>query len=74
MPTLVYSSASKQVSLQPLSYTKDMSDYFLASKLIDCIISANKARKGILVVKRKRFSYIPSDGNRKMVIRLRRSF
>lgn len=72
MPTLVYSS--KKVSLQPLSYTKDMSDYFLASKLIDSIISANKARKGVLVVKRKRFSYIPSNGNRKMVIRLHNSF
>jgi hypothetical protein len=56
--TLVYSSAFNQ------------RDYALASKLIDAIFSAKK--KNRIVVERNRFTYIPSDGTRKMTIRLKR--
>jgi hypothetical protein len=56
--TLVYSSAFNQ------------RDYALASKLIDAIFSAKK--KSRIVVERNRFTYVPSDGTRKMVIRLKR--
>ena len=56
--TLVYSSAFNQ------------RDYALASKLIDAIFSAKK--KDRIVVERNRFTYVPSDGTRKMVIRLKR--
>ena len=45
-------------------------DYALASKLIDAIFSAKK--KNRIVVERNRFTYIPSDGTRKMTIRLKR--
>jgi hypothetical protein len=56
--TLVYSSAFNQ------------RDYALASKLIDAIFSAKK--KNRIVVERNRFTYVPTDGTRKMVIRLKR--
>jgi len=56
--TLVYSSAFNQ------------RDYALASKLIDAIFSAKK--KNRIVVERNRFTYIPSNVTRKMVIRLKR--
>jgi hypothetical protein len=56
--TLVYSSAFSS------------RDYALASKLIDAIFSAKK--KSRIVVERNRFTYIPSNGTRKMVIRLKR--
>jgi len=68
--TLIYSS--RQVDRQPLSYTKDMRDYILASKLIDAIIMASKEKKRLVVVDRTTFTYIPSDGSRKMIIRLKR--
>jgi hypothetical protein len=45
-------------------------DYALASKLIDAIFSAKK--KSRIVVERNRFTYVPTDGTRKMVIRLKR--
>jgi hypothetical protein len=45
-------------------------DYALASKLIDAIFSAKK--KSRIVVERNRFTYIPSNGTRKMTIRLKR--
>ena len=45
-------------------------DYLLSSRLIDAIFTAKK--KGRIVVERNRFTYIPSDGTRKMVIRLKR--
>jgi hypothetical protein len=56
--TLVYSSAFSP------------RDYALASKLIDAIFSAKK--KSRIVVERNRFTYVPSNGTRKMVIRLKR--
>ena len=45
-------------------------NYALASKLIDAIFSAKKKERVIL--ERNRFTYIPSNGTRKMVIRLKR--
>jgi len=45
--------------------------FVLASKLIDAIFSEKKAERK-LVVERDRFIYVPSDGTRKMVIRLKR--
>jgi hypothetical protein len=45
-------------------------DYALASKLIDAIFSAKK--KNRIVVERNRFTYVPTDGTRKMTIRLKR--
>jgi hypothetical protein len=56
--TLVYSSAFSP------------RDYALASKLIDAIFSAKK--KSRIVVERNRFTYVPTNGTRKMVIRLKR--
>jgi hypothetical protein len=56
--TLVYSSAFSP------------RDYALASKLIDAIFSAKK--KNRIVVERNRFTYVPTNGTRKMVIRLKR--
>lgn len=56
--TLVYSSQFSE------------RDYALASKLIDAIFSAKK--KNRIVVERNRFTYIPSNGTRKMTIRLKR--
>lgn len=45
-------------------------DYALASKLIDAIFSAKKQSR--IVLERNRFTYVPSNGTRKMVIRLKR--
>jgi hypothetical protein len=45
-------------------------DYALASKLIDAIFSAKK--KNRVILERNRFTYIPSNGTRKMTIRLKR--
>lgn len=45
-------------------------NYALASKLIDAIFSAKK--KNRIVVERNRFTYVPNNGTRKMVIRLKR--
>jgi hypothetical protein len=45
-------------------------DYALASKLIDDIFSAKK--KSRVVLERNRFIYVPGNGTRKMVIRLKR--
>jgi hypothetical protein len=44
--------------------------YASASRLIDAIFA--KKKKGKVMVERNRFTYIPSDGTRKMVIRLKR--
>ena len=49
-----------------------MRDYILASKLIDAIIMARKEKKRLVVVERDTFTYIPADGSRKMIIRLKR--
>ena len=56
--TLVYSSA----------FTEQQ--YLSASKLIDAIFTSKK--NGRIVVERNRFTYIPSNGTRKMTIRLKR--
>lgn len=56
--TLVYSSQFNE------------RDYAIASKLIDAIFSAKK--KSRVIVERNRFTYVPSDGTRKMTIRLKR--
>lgn len=55
---LVYSSAFSE------------REYLSASKLIDAIFTAKKKRR--IIVERNRFTYVPSDGTRKMVIRLKR--
>ena len=70
--TLVYSSEQRMQRESPLSYTYDMRDYILASKLIDAIIMSAKKKKGVVAVERNRFTYIPTNGNRKMTIRLKR--
>jgi len=56
--TLVYSSQFSE------------RDYVLASKLIDAIFATKK--KSRIVLERNRFTYIPSNGTRKMTIRLKR--
>ena len=56
--TLVYSSA----------FTEQQ--YLSASKLIDAIFTTKK--NGRIVVERNRFTYVPTNGTRKMVIRLKR--
>jgi hypothetical protein len=56
--TLVYSSKFSE------------RDYLLASRLIDSIFTTKK--KSRIVVERNRFTYIPSNGTRKMTIRLKR--
>jgi hypothetical protein len=58
--------------LAALVYSSQFSerDYLLSSRLIDAIFTTKK--KGRIVVERNRFTYIPSDGTRKMVIRLKR--
>ena len=55
---LVYSSAFSE------------REYLSASKLIDAIFTTKKKRR--IIVERNRFTYVPSDGTRKMVIRLKR--
>lgn len=57
MPTLMYSSAFTE------------KQYLSANKLINAIFAEKKSK---IVVERNRFTYIPSNGTRKMVIRLRR--
>lgn len=57
MPTLMYSSAFTE------------KQYSSANKLINAIFAEKKSK---IVVERNRFTYIPSNGTRKMVIRLRR--
>lgn len=65
MPVLVYSSDSRH--RKPSVYSNTDRHYILASKLIDAIFNGNKR-----VVERDRFTYVPGDGHRKMVIRLKR--
>jgi hypothetical protein len=57
MPALIYSSAFTE------------KQYLSASKLIDSIFDYKKSK---IVIERNRFVYVPSDGTRKMTIRLRR--
>ena len=53
-----------------LVYSSEIKDrhYASASKLIDAIFSEKKSK---IVVERNRFIYVPGNGTRKMVIRLR---
>jgi hypothetical protein len=46
--------------------------FVLASKLIDSIFAEKAQRKTVVMVERNRFFYVPSDGSKKMVIRLKR--
>lgn len=55
--TLIYSSAFTE------------KQYLSADKLINAIFAE---KKGKIVVERNRFTYVPGNGTRKMVIRLRR--
>lgn len=57
MPALIYSSAFTE------------KQYLSASKLMDAIFDYKKSK---MVIERNRFVYVPSDGTRKMTIRLRR--
>ena len=57
MPALIYSSKFSE------------RQYMSASKLIDAIFDYKKSK---IVIERNRFIYVPSDGTRKMTIRLRR--
>jgi hypothetical protein len=57
MPVLIYSSAFNE------------KQYMSASRLIDAIFEFKKNK---IVIERNRFVYVPSDGTRKMTIRLRR--
>jgi len=45
--------------------------FVLASKLIDAIFREKQTQRKLMVEK-DRFFYVPSDGTRKMVIRLKR--
>jgi len=55
--TLIYSSAFTE------------KQYLSADKLINAIFAEKKSK---IVVERNRFTYVPGNGTRKMVIRLRR--
>jgi hypothetical protein len=68
--TLVYSSREHKSERITNVYYGVTRDYILASRLIDAIILAAKQRSKI-VVDRGRFTYVPTDGTRKMVIRLK---
>jgi hypothetical protein len=57
MPALIYSSAFSE------------KQYMSASRLIDAIFEFKKNK---IVIERNRFVHVPSDGTRKMIIRLRR--
>lgn len=67
MPTLVYSSEMCHRTHQVYAYVDK--HYASASRLIDAIF---REKKGKVLRERNRFTYIPSDGTRKMVIRLKR--
>lgn len=68
MATLVYSSGMSH--RRPSVYVNFNKHYVSASKLIDSIF--REKSKGKVVVERNRFTYVPADGTRKMVIRLKR--
>ncbi len=70
MPVLVYSSREHNRERISNVYHGITRDYILASRLIDAIILAAK-QKNRIVVERGRFTYVPTDGTRKMVIRLK---
>lgn len=68
--TLVYSSREHKSERITNVYYGVTRDYILASRLIDAIILAAK-QKSKIVVDRGRFTYTPTNGDRKMVIRLK---
>lgn len=70
MATLVYSSREHKAERITNVYYGVTRDYILASRLIDAILESKKKSK--IVVERDRFTYVPTDGTRKMVIRLKR--
>lgn len=51
-----------------MSITLEVKHYLAASKLIDAIFLEKKNK---IIVERNRFVYIPSNGTRKMIIRLK---
>jgi len=67
MSVLVYSSEMCHRTHQV--YANFDKHYASASRLIDAIF---REKKGKVIVERNRFSYVPSDGTKKMTIRLRR--
>ena len=69
MPVLVYSSREHKADRITNVYYGVTRDYILASRLIDAILEAKKSK---IVVERNRFTYVPANGTRKMVIRLKR--
>lgn len=52
-----------------LMYSSRGRHYVSASNLIDAIFAAKRSK---IVVERNRFTYVPGNGQRKMVIRLKR--
>ena len=52
-----------------LMYSSRGRHYVSASNLIDAIFAYKKSK---IVVERNRFTYVPVNGSRKMVIRLKR--
>ena len=52
-----------------LMYSSRGRHYVSASNLIDAIFAHKKSK---IVVERNRFNYVPGNGQRKMVIRLKR--
>ena len=68
MPTLVYSSEMCHRTHQVYAHIDK--HYASASRLIDAIFAEKK--KGRIVRERNRFTFIPANGTRKMVIRLKR--
>ena len=68
MPTLVYSSEMCHRTHQVYAHIDK--HYAEASRLIDAIFAEKK--KGRIVRERNRFTFIPANGTRKMVIRLKR--
>ena len=68
MATLVYSSGMSH--RRPSVYVNFDKHYATASRLIDAIF--REKSKGTVVAERNRFTYVPANGTRKMVIRLKR--
>ena len=57
-------------TLPMLMYSSRGRHYISASNLIDAIFACNKPKT--IVVERNKFTYVPANGLRKMVIRLKR--
>lgn len=73
MPTLVYSSSRRNHQMDAFVQSAEFQKHYeLASRLIDAIFASKEQTSGVVVVERNRFTYVPADGSRKMVIRLKR--